>query len=759
MGNRKKYFIFVIIAFALIFSACDNDTGDNIFDYVRSSYTINFNSQGGTSVNSQTVFKGQFLHEPDRPTNGERIFVGWFRANGNRWYFDRDPVTATFSLRAHWVDNISQLLSITFDTDEGTLVTPFTGLLQGEFINLASFYTIKEDYDFQGWYNTSDVSQTIIRSVTINNNITLKALWKQKPKHADYQPLNPGDQIRYFVGGAIRGPVNPNWTGREYLSASILGVQVDGPSANSSYSGLPWDDPRQGNIRTLDNTIQEDGRRNISDLVDDDGIMEFFLHSTRDFDGANTGRQRIEIKGSTSYSGDQMVWKAVEDDIITYYWKFRLPGSLVDVRPAGFFHVFQIKATVGGEAGAPLVTFTVTRDNLLFRNTTIGANMDTTEIIEAIPMNRVLDRWLAAEVTIHYRDYGYLYAKLVDLETDTILMQEEKACDLWRRPESRDGGGKWFETQLDTAMNQIMRPKWGLYRALNAQTREASMMFADMLMIARNKATYRFPLSGYNPADAGPIPNRDFAEYPAFENVTAANWQTTTKSSINHAASIVRIFGKENRSTWDTSSNIIGASETARGRIPFWIAVDLGKEIAINEIAIHLNGSGAADRHDSFYVALTNDINAWNELQTNASADASAHLTTLDPLGIHTTSGLYYTGPNPYSSADKWKVLVAVPKIVRGGSFKNWSTDEVYNFNRETFYDDIFDIKFPNGKSVTGRYALLYSDPYYPFYGPRPIGGSSSSNGSIRIYNWLIKSNPLVDIEINDNQDENDEDE
>jgi hypothetical protein len=356
-------------------------------------------------------------------------------------------------------------------------------------------------------------------------------------------------------------------------------------------------------------------------------------------------------------------------------------------------------------------------------------------------MRDVVDKWLAAEVTIHYRDgiEGYIYGKLTDLENGIVLMEQGKSCDMWRLPEVRDAGGIWIETNRDAPPNQLMRPKWGLYRAMNATTRETTMKFADMMIIRRDKSTYVFP-DGHVPVQ-DPIPNRDFSKYWAHETVTTSNWQTTTKSSISHNSGIVNIFAKDNLTRYDLSSNII-SSGGVEGRIPIWLAADMGQtNRKVNEIAIAVNGSGVADRFASFYIAVTNSTEAWDALVSNTSSTATnPALTTLDPLGLHTETDMYYTGPNPYQFAHEWTIFAAVPEIIRNGVDKNWSTDETFNRNRGA--TGMVDLP-----QVEGRYIIWYSDPYYPSYGVRPAGNSSSS-GSIQLLRWTIRYDEELDPDL-----------
>jgi len=68
------------------------------------SYTVTFNSQGGSAVNTQTVEHGGKVTEPTDPTKTGHTFGGWYKESGctNAWDFDSDTVTADVTLYAKW---------------------------------------------------------------------------------------------------------------------------------------------------------------------------------------------------------------------------------------------------------------------------------------------------------------------------------------------------------------------------------------------------------------------------------------------------------------------------------------------------------------------------------------------------------------------------------------------------------------------------------------------------------------------------------
>ena len=73
------------------------------------TYTVSFNTNGGTLVTSQTVNGGTLLTEPTSPTKSEGyIFDGWYKEStlDNLWNFSTDIVTENKTLYAKWAEAI-----------------------------------------------------------------------------------------------------------------------------------------------------------------------------------------------------------------------------------------------------------------------------------------------------------------------------------------------------------------------------------------------------------------------------------------------------------------------------------------------------------------------------------------------------------------------------------------------------------------------------------------------------------------------------
>ena len=74
---------------------------------VETYYTVTFNSNGGSSVSSQSVKKGEKLNQPADPTRSGYIFMGWYKNSSltQAWNFATDVVNSDITLYAKWEES------------------------------------------------------------------------------------------------------------------------------------------------------------------------------------------------------------------------------------------------------------------------------------------------------------------------------------------------------------------------------------------------------------------------------------------------------------------------------------------------------------------------------------------------------------------------------------------------------------------------------------------------------------------------------
>lgn len=131
-------------------------------------YVVRFNTNGGTTIQDQTVKENAKVTKPTNPTKKGYKFVEW-QLNGKAYDF-KQGVIDDIELTAAW--EVAKKLIVKFDADGGSSVAD-KELYDGEAIGKLPT-TTKSGYVFKGWYlDKKEVSEKTI----VNNNITLKAKW------------------------------------------------------------------------------------------------------------------------------------------------------------------------------------------------------------------------------------------------------------------------------------------------------------------------------------------------------------------------------------------------------------------------------------------------------------------------------------------------------------------------------------------------------------------------------------------------------
>ncbi|MBP0724623.1 InlB B-repeat-containing protein [Bacillus sp. RG28] len=139
------------------------------------SYTVSFNSQGGSAVDSKTVVFNTTVGEPTAPTRPGYTFVGWYKdATGqNAWNFATDNVTANTILYAKWSINS---YTVSFNSQGGSAVDSKTVVYNTTVGEPTA--PRRKGYTFIGWYKDAK-GQTAwnFATDTVSGNVTLYAKW------------------------------------------------------------------------------------------------------------------------------------------------------------------------------------------------------------------------------------------------------------------------------------------------------------------------------------------------------------------------------------------------------------------------------------------------------------------------------------------------------------------------------------------------------------------------------------------------------
>lgn len=140
------------------------------------TYTVTFNSDGGSAVPSQTVEHGKTADKPDDPTrDGSYTFLGWF--SGDTSYDFTTPVTADLTLTARWASTGSVTISwgaLHYEyTPASYQWNPEEGKLRYEKVT-DSYWTAKDDgqaHDLE----TPGYIQVVSKGIAVNAALSFRA--------------------------------------------------------------------------------------------------------------------------------------------------------------------------------------------------------------------------------------------------------------------------------------------------------------------------------------------------------------------------------------------------------------------------------------------------------------------------------------------------------------------------------------------------------------------------------------------------------
>jgi uncharacterized protein (TIGR02145 family)/uncharacterized repeat protein (TIGR02543 family) len=161
--------------------------------WTLNTYTVTFNSQDGSAVNSQNIAHGGKATSPANPTRTGYTFGGWYKEDTytTQWNFDTDVVTSAITLYAKW-----NPYTVTFNANGGT-VTP-TSDTTGQNRKLASLpIPTRDGYTFNGWYTAASGGTVVTENREYSGNYTIYAQWYWVGKGNDinnYKTVTIGTQ-------------------------------------------------------------------------------------------------------------------------------------------------------------------------------------------------------------------------------------------------------------------------------------------------------------------------------------------------------------------------------------------------------------------------------------------------------------------------------------------------------------------------------------------------------------------------------------
>ena len=173
----------------------------------RITYTVSFDSLGGSSVADVKVTNGKALAKPADPTRDGYVFLGWYSDAEYKvpFLFDATPVTSNLTLRARWaaLSADSHEYRIDFDLGYGAANPSATYTVGGKLWNAP--VPTRDGYKFLGWWVSSRneagkltyrfTEGTETSGTVFSADTTLFAVWQSASAAYDVPALSVVDGV------------------------------------------------------------------------------------------------------------------------------------------------------------------------------------------------------------------------------------------------------------------------------------------------------------------------------------------------------------------------------------------------------------------------------------------------------------------------------------------------------------------------------------------------------------------------------------
>lgn len=248
--------------------------GDGTETTKTPTFTVIFDSDGGSVVQTQTVDKDGKANKPADPTKDGFTFKGW--NNGSVPYDFSTSVIADLTLKAIW-EKVKKFYTVVFDTDGGTSIDVQT-VEEGGKVNRPADPT-KDGYNFVQW-NLGSTPYDFSAAVTAD--ITIRTIWKEiaKPDPSVgfatlpgvFTVSDDGKQVRFASGNLLYQPSTQTWC---FAPSQLYSVGINnGYIADVAYEGwidlFGWgtgDAPTKLSSSNTDYSTFTDWGKNIGDGI------------------------------------------------------------------------------------------------------------------------------------------------------------------------------------------------------------------------------------------------------------------------------------------------------------------------------------------------------------------------------------------------------------------------------------------------------------------------------------------------------------
>ncbi len=148
-------------------------------DPEEEEFTVTFNSDGGSSVDAQTIKDGEKATEPTAPTKTGHTFLYWVTEDGVEFNFETETITENITLTAKWK---AETYTVSFNANGGSGTMSPADYSYGAIYNLPECpFSAPDGKEFKGWkVNNGETVHLEGAAITITGSTTITAVWADK---------------------------------------------------------------------------------------------------------------------------------------------------------------------------------------------------------------------------------------------------------------------------------------------------------------------------------------------------------------------------------------------------------------------------------------------------------------------------------------------------------------------------------------------------------------------------------------------------
>jgi hypothetical protein len=199
-------------------SSISNVLGNKVYKALyketKNKYIISFNSNGGSSLDSETVEYGNKVDMPLDPKLEGMNFLGWYTDKELEKPYDfSSAVTSSFTLYAKYVATPIVKYNVEFvfnNGNENRIININEGNKVAEPQSPIKESTIDKNYTFDAWTTDPELKNVYDFNLEVNSNITLYARFKESIRSYNVQFKNGNELLESKL---VEYGVIPSYTG------------------------------------------------------------------------------------------------------------------------------------------------------------------------------------------------------------------------------------------------------------------------------------------------------------------------------------------------------------------------------------------------------------------------------------------------------------------------------------------------------------------------------------------------------------------